>query len=87
MKLMEDVLKKNYEIDDTWYHGGALKSIQQIAACKIDTSLGGGELVIPEKLHFDFLRRVLHVSLIETGSLVLMGSHQVAGGAEATHAV
>jgi len=38
------VLKKNYEIDGTWYHGGALTSIQQIAASKIDTKLGGGEL-------------------------------------------
>lgn len=40
----EDALKKNYEIDGTWYHGGALTSIEQIAASKIDTKLGGGEL-------------------------------------------
>jgi len=38
------VLKKNYEIDGTWYHGGALSSIQQITENKIDTKLGGGEL-------------------------------------------
>lgn len=44
MTLAEEVLKKNYEIDGTWYHGGALTSIQQIAASEIDTKLGGGEL-------------------------------------------
>jgi hypothetical protein len=44
MKHPEDVLKKNYQIDGIWYHGGALTSIQQIAASKIDTKLGGGEL-------------------------------------------
>lgn len=44
MTLAEDVLKSKYEIDGTWYHGGALTSIQQIAASKIDTTLGGGEL-------------------------------------------
>ncbi|QOK91526.1 hypothetical protein HF908_08565 [Ralstonia pseudosolanacearum] len=37
-------MKKNYEIDGTWYHGGARTSIEQIAASKIDTELGGGEL-------------------------------------------
>lgn len=37
-------MKKNYAIDGTWYHGGALSSIQEIAANKIDTRLGGGEL-------------------------------------------
>lgn len=37
-------MKKNYKIDGIWYHGGALTSIQQIAASKIDTKLGGGEL-------------------------------------------
>lgn len=40
----ESMLKKKYEVDGTWYHGGALSSIQQIAANKIDTKLGGGEL-------------------------------------------
>jgi hypothetical protein len=44
MTLTEDKLKKNYEIDATWYHGGAKKSIQQIFKNKIDTTLGGGEL-------------------------------------------
>jgi len=39
-----DNLKKNYEIDGTWYHGGANASAQQIVASNIDTQLGGGEL-------------------------------------------
>lgn len=37
-------MKKSYEIDRKWYHGGSLASIQQIASNKIDTDLGGGEL-------------------------------------------
>ncbi|PLC40004.1 hypothetical protein C0Q88_25245 [Ralstonia pickettii] len=37
-------MKKNYEIDGTWYHGGAWTSIEQIVKSKIDTKLGGGEL-------------------------------------------
>lgn len=37
-------MKKNYEIDGKWYHGGAFQSIEQIAANKIDTHVGGGEL-------------------------------------------
>lgn len=44
MKPPEGVLKKHYKIDSLWYHGGALTSIQQIAASKIDTKFGGGEL-------------------------------------------
>lgn len=37
-------MKKIYEIDGAWYHGGSLSSIQRIADSQISTELGGGEL-------------------------------------------